>query len=116
MHLNRNRFFGLMWLLMVIVLRGLLPDSAFADGFTSVYTILAYGTYAALYLAPTFIAVWLLERFARDRKSAAALAIIGSGLTIVLLYVDARLHSLYGFHINGFVINLVLTPGGLDSL
>jgi membrane-anchored protein YejM (alkaline phosphatase superfamily) len=116
MNVNRNRFFALTWLLTVIAMRGLLPNSAFADAFTSVYTVLAYGTYAAIYLAPTFVATWLLERFIRDRKTSAALAIIGSGLTIVLLYIDARIHSLYGFHINGFVVNLVLTPGGLDSL
>src|SRR5262245_57423395 len=116
MNVNRNRLFALTWLLTVIAMRGLLPDSSFADAFTSVYTVLAYGTYAAIYLAPTFLATWLLERFIRDRKTSAALAIIGSGLTIVLLYIDARIHSLYGFHINGFVFNLVLTPGGLDSL
>jgi membrane-anchored protein YejM (alkaline phosphatase superfamily) len=113
---NRNRFFALMWVVTLFVLRPLIPESAFADGFTSVYTLLAYGTYAAMYLAPTFIIVWLLERFTRAKKTAAAVAILGSGLTIVLLFVDARIHSLYGFHINGFVINLVLTPGGLDSL
>jgi membrane-anchored protein YejM (alkaline phosphatase superfamily) len=116
MNVNRNRFFALTWLLTVTAMRGLLPDSAFADAFTSVYTVLSFGTYAAIYLAPTFVATWLLERFIRDRKTSAALAIIGSGLTIVLLYIDARIHSLYGFHINGFVVNLVLTPGGLDSL
>src|SRR5262245_39629912 len=116
MNVNRNRLFALTWLLTVIAMRGLLPDSSFADAFTSVYTVLAYGTYAAIYLAPTFLATWLLERFIRDRKTSAALAIIGSGLTIVLLYIDARIHSLYGFHINGFVVNLILTPGGLDSL
>ena len=116
MNVNRNRFFALTWLLTVIAMRGLLPDSAFADAFTAVYTVLAFGTYAAIYLAPTFVATWLLERFIRDRRTAAALAIIGSGLTIVLLYIDARIHSLYGFHVNGFVVNLVLTPGGLDSL
>jgi len=116
MNTNRNRFFALMWLLTAIVMRPLLPDSAFADGFTAVYTVLAYGSYAAIYLAPTFIITWLLERFARAGKTAATVAIIGSGLTIVLLFIDARIDSLYGFHINGFVVNLVLTPGGLDSL
>ena len=65
MNTNRNRCFALMWLLTLIVLRQLLPDSAFADGFTAVYTVLAYGSYAAIYLGPTFIITWLLESFAR---------------------------------------------------
>ncbi len=116
MNANRNRFFLLSWLLTLLVLRGLLPNGAFSDLFTSLYTIFSYGSYAAIYLAPTFIAVWLLERFAHARKTAAAVAVFGTGLAIVLLYADAKIRSLYGFHINGFVINLVRTPGGLDSL
>ena len=116
MNADRIRFFALAWLLMLIVLRRLLPESAFGDGFTSIYTVLAYGSYAAIYLAPAFIVVWLLERFARAKKTATYIAIIGSGLTLVLLYVDAKIHSLFGFHINGFVINLISTPGGLDAL
>ncbi len=34
----------------------------------------------------------------------------------LLLLADLRVFKLYGFHINGFVVNLLLTPGGIESL
>ena len=37
-------------------------------------------------------------------------------LVLSVLVADVKIHSLYGFHINGFVLNLVSTPGGLASL
>ncbi|UWN49530.1 hypothetical protein ASALC70_01742 [Alcanivorax sp. ALC70] len=36
--------------------------------------------------------------------------------TLLLLLVDSQIHGLYGFHINGFVWNLLVTPGGIDSM
>jgi membrane-anchored protein YejM (alkaline phosphatase superfamily) len=116
MSVNRNRFFLFSWLATLLVLGKLLPDDAFGNFFAAIFTIIAYGSYAAIYLAPTFVAVWLLQRFTNAKKTTTAVAIIGSGLTIILLYADAKIRSLYGFHINGFVINLVMTPGGLDSI
>lgn len=38
------------------------------------------------------------------------------GLTHVGLFADRLIHDMYGFHINGFVVDLLLTPGGIDSL
>ncbi len=37
-------------------------------------------------------------------------------LVAATLLADVRIHELYGFHINGFVWNLVTTPGGIASL
>ncbi len=42
----------------------------------------------------------------------AATAVGLAGLTQALLYADHLIRDMYGFHINGFVINLVFTPGG----
>ena len=39
-----------------------------------------------------------------------------NALTFTLLFSDIRLFDLYGFHINGFVINLLITKGGIESL
>jgi hypothetical protein len=39
-----------------------------------------------------------------------------TGLTQALLFADRIIHDMYGFHINGFVVDLVFTPGGIDSL
>ena len=37
-------------------------------------------------------------------------------LVAATLLADVRIHELYGFHVNGFVWNLVTTPGGIASL
>jgi membrane-anchored protein YejM (alkaline phosphatase superfamily) len=37
-------------------------------------------------------------------------------LTVILLLIDWKIFSMFKFHINGFVINLVLTPGGIESM
>ncbi|MCU7940927.1 MAG: sulfatase-like hydrolase/transferase, partial [gamma proteobacterium symbiont of Bathyaustriella thionipta] len=34
----------------------------------------------------------------------------------IFIFIDSRLYDLYAFHINGFVWNLITTPGGIDSL
>ena len=34
----------------------------------------------------------------------------------ILLYADRTLYDLYGFHLNGFSIGLLVSPGGLSSL
>ena len=39
-----------------------------------------------------------------------------AGLTQTLLFADRLIHDMYGFHINGFVVDLVLTPGGIAAL
>lgn len=39
-----------------------------------------------------------------------------AGLIIFILYIDSQIFSMFKFHINGFVINLVVTPGGLESM
>lgn len=88
-------------------------------------------TYPLVYLMPVIILAVMLRGLAPlspERRVPAggvrtcaalclewAVVICCASLTILLL-ADVRLYELYGFHINAFVINLVLTPGGIDSL
>ncbi len=37
-------------------------------------------------------------------------------LTTLFFYSNAKLHALYGMFVNGFVVNLIVTPGGIESL
>lgn len=64
--------------------------------------------------------VWMLERISTAVSPWPRLTglVISSlyFLLLVLLAADYKLYSLYGFHINGFVVNLVLTPGGIESM
>lgn len=50
------------------------------------------------------------------RRLVTGLAFLASVFASVFLFADRHLFDLYGFHINGFVVNLLLTPGGIDSL
>ena len=49
------------------------------------------------------------------RMVSIAFALIAT-LVAVVVIADLKIHALYGFHINGFVLNLVTTPGGLASM
>lgn len=53
----------------------------------------------------------------RSAPTLLAAAAVGlTGLTQTLLFADRLIRDMYGFHINGFVIDLVLTPGGIAAL
>ncbi|MEZ5599501.1 MAG: sulfatase-like hydrolase/transferase, partial [Pseudomonadales bacterium] len=59
---------------------------------------------------------WLGNRLAPTRSLGARIAPGATTVILCALYFDGRLYELYGFHVNGFVWNLVITPGGLESL
>jgi membrane-anchored protein YejM (alkaline phosphatase superfamily) len=72
---------------------------------------------------PAVVPGYLLHHWLRRRPatSGARLALAGvliglTGMVQVLLFADRVIHDMYGFHINGFVIDLVFSPGGIDSL
>jgi len=81
-------------------------------------TFLLYGIY---YLLPA-IAITALTGFISHRfkpSSSMALnvaAILTGAATTLLLYANAKIFSLYGMFFNGFILNLVITPGGIESL
>lgn len=35
---------------------------------------------------------------------------------ILLLLANYKIHAMYGFYINGFIVNLLVTPGGIEAL
>ncbi|MBK7355691.1 DUF3413 domain-containing protein [Propionivibrio sp.] len=52
----------------------------------------------------------------RAQSGLLPLAVLSTGITTLFFYANAKLYTLYGMFINSFVINLVSTPGGLESL
>lgn len=83
-----------------------------------VVTFLLYGLY---YLLPA-LAITALVRFISQRvnsdsqRPAYVAAVLTGGITTLLMYANAKLFSLYGMFFNGFILNLVMTPGGIESL
>ena len=80
--------------------------------------VLLYGLY---YLLPA-IAITALVRFISQRFNPDSLrptyitAVLAGSITTLLMYANAKLFSLYGMFFNGFILNLVITPGGIESL
>lgn len=81
-------------------------------------TFLLYGLY---YLLPA-IAITSLTRITSQRvnpistRPAYIAAVLTGGITTLLMYANAKIFSLYGMFFNGFIINLLITPGGIESL
>ena len=123
------RFFTGMYIViliefMVMYLSGMDMSNLSLFFFTLCVTL----TYPLLYLLPaalcSSLAVLVSEFFRKklgyaekwNRWLVYSLMVFLSGGTIFLLFVDHRLYSMFKFHINSFVINLVLTPGGIESM
>ena len=94
----------------------------FDDAWLPLWSVAASLSYAFLYIVPVYLACRLLLHF-HDRLPvrlspwlAGVLAIVGSAAVQILLYADRTLYDLYGFHLNGFSIGLLVSPGGLSSL
>lgn len=84
-------------------------------------------SYGVLYLLPaaalSHLWLMLLSRRRRhqgpDRRQAALLGLVAipaTALTHLTLLADRRVSAAFGFHLNGFVWNLITTPGGLESM
>ncbi|MES2546251.1 MAG: sulfatase-like hydrolase/transferase [Pseudomonadota bacterium] len=91
--------------------------------FSFVFLSVAFLMYGFFYLAPAFLLTHLTKKglSAHLSKPAAQkavyfVAIFTSAITTLLFYANAKLYGLYGMYINGFVLNLLMTPGGVESL
>ncbi|NOS96622.1 MAG: sulfatase-like hydrolase/transferase [Methylotenera sp.] len=85
------------------------------------FLLIAFLLYGLYYLLPA-IAITAVVRFISQRikpgstRPAYAAAVVTGGITTLLMYANAKLFSLYGMFFNGFILNLVITPGGIESL
>lgn len=83
----------------------------------TVFNLAVWLSYSLLYLVPGLLPASLL-RAAQQRESIVTviLAVAGTTACILLVRADSTIYDLYRFHFNGFVVNLLLTPGGMASL
>ena len=83
----------------------------------TLFHILTWASYSFVYLLPGLLPALLLGYFAPSRqKWIAALGVLGISVCIMFIRTDATIYDLYSFHFNAFVVNLLVTPGGIDSL
>lgn len=123
-----NHFFFLSYLVILLVTAPNLKQTAFFETTpASIYVIVVYLSYGFIYLLPAL----LITKFGHlilswrkrnhDLSPAAALpvytlAIALTAATTIALFADSRIFKIFGFHINGFVWNLITTPGGIESM
>ena len=98
-------------------------DSSFSSAFeqswlTLGFMLLAFLLYGLYYLLPSILITALMGQFTRPNNSRPVYitAIITGAITTLLLYANAKIFALYGMFFNGFILNLVMTPGGIESL
>lgn len=116
-------YFLITYLIVLWLVSGSVP---FADIYaenpvTFIYAVLTFLLYGLYYLLPAIVITKLAGLIGSRFKSASskpiyATALVTGGLTTLLLYANAKIFSLYGMFFNGFILNLIVTPGGLESL
>jgi membrane-anchored protein YejM (alkaline phosphatase superfamily) len=81
------------------------------------FTVAVIVSYSFLYTALVGL-VLRVGGLVRHRSSiaTAVLAVLAGGLLQILLFADRTVYEMYGFHANGFVLNLVTTQGGIESM
>ncbi len=93
-----------------------LPVTAYMVGITAAYTAL----YLLVPVLLTGLVAGLMALFragpAARRRAAYLSAWLGGTLLLLGLYADYRIYTLYEYHLNGFVWNLLTTPGGIAAL
>lgn len=90
------------------------------DVLTFGFTVLTFLLYGLIYLIPAIICTCLASYLEHKFKSTSywtiLVAIVSGGLTLLFLYANAKIFSLYGMFFNEFILNLITTPGGIESL
>ncbi len=123
----RFAYFALVYLVLLWINAANVDFAAAAGGGYGnlLFLVNAFASYNALYLLPALVLTWLAGRpwpwrwlrLPRGAVLAANVtAVLTGALTTLFFYANAKIHALYGMFINGFVVNLVMTPGGLESL
>ena len=116
-------FFVINYLVVVLMILFRFPVVQLADARTTIFTLCALFSQAFLCLLPALLLVGMaagLFRLLRPgiggRWPVQLVALCVTALTLILLYADSFIYQLYQFHLNGFVWNLLMTPGGVESL
>jgi len=121
-----GRYFAVSYVLVLVNTAGFLTHAHWMSPLGDAFLLSVFLTYGALYLAPVFLPLLLLARqlrrpaLARRVRHPTAivlvLATLGTTAVHMLLYADGMVFQMFGYHVNGFVWNLMTTDGGIESL
>ncbi len=116
-----QRYFALLYVALLAMIALFWPLVSFDSPPARVFAFAASAGYAALYLAPVVMLSALLGLCLRQPSRTrhflvVGVAFLGGCLALLAIYADYRLYALYEYHFNGFVWNLLTTPGGIAAL
>ncbi len=118
-------FFALSYLLILLLASNAIEFQVIyaENSLAFVFLCVALLMYGVFYLIPAYVITHISKKLLKvesqqnnRQKTVYAVAIITTAITTLLFYANAKLYALYGMYINGFILNLVFTPGGLESL
>ncbi len=121
-------FFSATFILVLLLCMRYFRQLDLSDPVTLIFTLLALLVYGAIYLAPAVLVTGLSQVLLRNVGGKGessrrwltlvryTIAVTATAGVMILLYADQVIFGLFGFHINGFVWNLVTTPGGIESM
>ena len=86
------------------------------------FSLAAHWVYATIFIS--LATVWLTFSFWQTRRAVSkpvryiheVLLVLLPGAVHLVVLADLYLFEIYGFHVNGFVLNIIFTPGGIESL
>ena len=116
---NFGLFVALSWLHMLTVTWAYYREGNPVTGLNllTAFHLSAWSIYSLLYLLPGLLPALLICRLVKPKSwIVAALSVVGTSLCILFIRSDSVIYDLYRFHFNGFVVNLLMTPGGVQSL
>ncbi|NOY62353.1 MAG: DUF3413 domain-containing protein, partial [Gammaproteobacteria bacterium] len=122
-----NHYFFASYIVVLVLCSSYLTNIQYSDGRTVAFAAAAYLSYGFIYLLPALLVTKLLHRLLSLGRGDCALprgsmvtvylcAVATMALTDTAIFADRTIYALYGFHLNGFVWNLLMTPGGIESL
>lgn len=118
----RSYFFITYLFILWLVADSLSFASTFTEGWLPFgFMLICFLLYGFYYLLPAILITKLVDYLSQklkpnNFKPIYIAALITGALTTLLLYANAKIFSLYGMFFNGFILNLLLTPGGIESL
>ena len=117
----RHYFFCLWFLNLLFAL----PFLVHHDGYTALsfgFATVVWLTYAFLYSVPALLPVWAIGKLLGERlhglrlRVLMAIAALLGAIVNIALFADFSIYKIFSFHLNGFVWNLITTPGGIASM
>ncbi|MCE9591078.1 MAG: sulfatase-like hydrolase/transferase [Planctomycetes bacterium] len=122
-------YFGLTYLLLLVNAAGYLWHIKYHGALTVAFAAAVFLTYCLVYMLPVAVPGLLLDKAldwsGKEQRAGGAsvrsgiiytLAVLAAVALQVFIFADRFIYSYWDHHIDGYVLNLLQTRGGIDSM